>query len=85
MKGSPYPGINAAANMTVTTTWLTGTTDGSSGTTLTTWAACGTTASCRAPGNLVSVTVTYAFPLMIPFVPEETINVTSSSQMVVQQ
>ncbi len=33
VKGLPYPGINAAANMTVTTTWLTATTDGSTGTT----------------------------------------------------
>ena len=85
VKGLPYPGINAAANMTVTTTWLTATTDTSTGATLTTWAACGTTASCRAPGNMVSVTVTYAFPLMIPFVPKKTINVTSSSQLAVQQ
>lgn len=84
VKNLGYPGIDSTANMTVTTTWLTATTDTSTGTTLTTWAACGT-APCNLPGSMANVVVAYAFPLRIPFVPARTINVTSTSQMVVQQ
>ena len=84
VKNLGYPGIDATANMTVTTTWLTATTDTSTGATLTTWATC-SSGTCNAPGNMVNVAVTYAFPLSIPFVPARTINVTSTSQMVVAQ
>jgi len=84
VKGLPYPGINSSANMTVAVSYLTATTDTSTGTTLTTFAAC-SSGTCNQPGNLVSVVVTYAFPLTIPFVPKKTINVTSTSQMAVQQ
>ena len=84
VKRLPYPGINSAANMTVAVSYLTATTDTSTGTTLTTFAACAS-GTCNQPGNLVSVVVTYAFPLTIPFVPKKTINVTSTSQMAVQQ
>ena len=37
----------------------------------------------NAPGDPVQVTVTYTFPLVIPFVPSETFTMTSSSQMII--
>ena len=85
VKGLSYPGI-VPANMTVSVTYLTGTTvtDTSTGQTLTTWAAC-SSGTCNTPNNMVNVAVSYAFPLAIPFAPKRTINVSSSSQMVVQQ
>ena len=61
-----------------TVSWLT-----ASATQPTTWTACAGT--CNIPGNLVSVTVTYAFPLNIPFVSAQTLNITSTSQMVISQ
>jgi Flp pilus assembly protein TadG len=84
VKSLAYPGINSAANMTVATTYLTSTTTGGSSGTSTTWAACAA-GTCNAPRNMVNVSVTYAYPLSIPFVPQRTLNLSSTSQMVVQQ
>jgi Flp pilus assembly protein TadG len=68
-----FPGINSG-NMTVTATWPT------------TGAACTpSTAPCNNPGNLVQVTVAYKFPLSIPFVKASTINMASTSEMVISQ
>ena len=76
-----YPGIDAANKMTVTTTWYTVST-----TKPATWSLCaGGGIACRAPGNIVKVVVTYAFPLNIPFYPSGTLNMTSTSQMVISQ
>jgi len=83
VKGLGYAGINRA-NMTVTTTYLTATTSTATGSTATTWAVC-SSGTCNQPGYMVNVAVTYAFPLSIPFVPKRTINVSSTSQMVIQQ
>jgi len=79
-----YPGIDPAS-LTVNLSYLTGTGDQTSGSLLTTWAACGTGTGCNAPGNMVNVQVSYAFGISIPFVPHKNINVSSTSQMVVQQ
>jgi Flp pilus assembly protein TadG len=78
VKALPYPGINPS-NMTVTTTWY----KPSAGTP-TAWTLC-STGTCNAPGYLVKVNVLYAFPLSVPFIPARTINVTSTSQMVISQ
>jgi Flp pilus assembly protein TadG len=68
-----YFGINSN-NMTVTATWPT------------TGAACTPSSTpCNNPGNLVQVTVAYRFPLSIPFVRASTINMSSTSQMVISQ
>ena len=48
-------------------------------------AACTPSASCNNPGNQVKVTVTYSFPLIIPFVPNRTLTMSNSSQMVISQ
>lgn len=78
VKGLGYPGIKSS-NMTVTTTWYTPSVG-----TPRTWTLC-STGTCNAPGYLVKVNVVYAFPFSVPFVPSRTINVGSTSQMVISQ
>ncbi len=82
VKGLNYPGIDPA-KLTVNVSYLTGTGDQSSGSLLTTWACTGTCTNL--PGNMVNVQVSYAFGLSIPMLPHRVINVSSTSQMVVQQ
>jgi Flp pilus assembly protein TadG len=77
-----YPGIDAANKMTVSSTWFKAVSSGTPATT--TWSAC-TTGTCNAPGNIVKVQVTYAFPLGIPYYGRRTLNMTSASQMVIAQ
>lgn len=73
VKRLEYPGINSN-NLTVTSTWPT------------TGSACTPIASpCNNPGNLVKVVVNYQFPLSIPFVPLATIDMSSTSEMVISQ
>jgi Flp pilus assembly protein TadG len=69
-----FPGIDKT-KMTVSSTWL-----NSDGT-----ACVGTEAVCKAPGNQVQVTITYSYPLNIPFVPLNTWTLKSISQMVISQ
>jgi Flp pilus assembly protein TadG len=66
-----FPGIDSS-NISVTATWPT------------TGSTC-TPASipCNNPGNLVRVTVSYQLPLSIPFVSPQTLNLRSTSQMVI--
>ncbi len=73
IQGLSLPGINPE-NMTATTTWLT-----SSG------AACGTSDSCKAPGNMVKVTVSYTYPYIIPFSSTTALRMSSQSQVVIVQ
>jgi Flp pilus assembly protein TadG len=71
VQGLGFPGINSS-DMTVTTAWPT------------TGSTCSPSVTpCNNPGNLVKVTVTYAFPLSIPFVSPSLLTLTSSSQMVI--
>jgi Flp pilus assembly protein TadG len=66
-----FPGI-IPNNMSVATTWPT---TGSSCTPSVT--------PCNNPGNLVQVTVTYTFPLSLPFVTTRSLTMTSSSRTVI--
>lgn len=75
-----YPGTNPAKHMTVTASWF----SPSGGPPATTWIAC-TKPPCNQPGNLVQVGVKYTFPLSIPFWSGATINLSSTSQMVISQ
>jgi Flp pilus assembly protein TadG len=68
-----FPGINPSS-LTAVTSWPTA---GSSCTP--------STSPCDNPGNLVKVVVTYQFPLSIPFIPTSTLNMTSTSEMVISQ
>jgi Flp pilus assembly protein TadG len=79
-----FPGIDSN-NVTVTAAW-------DSPITLTagaptTWSTCSTVTpvGCNIPGDMVVVDVTYAFPLNIPFVSNRTLNMTSTSSMVISQ
>ena len=80
IKGISYPGMKADS-LSITIRWLSAS---SSGTYPTTWSAC-TSGTCNAPGNMVSVVATYPFSFSVPFVPKATINLTSTSQMVISQ
>jgi Flp pilus assembly protein TadG len=70
-----FPGIDPA-NMTVTPVWSP----------YTSGSPCPASPSpCNSPGNLVTVTVQYNFPLTVPFVPAHTYSLTSSSAMIISQ
>lgn len=73
-----YPGINISA-LTVTANWYT-----PSGPTNPTWSLC-TTPPCNVPGNMVQVVVTYPFSMVIPNWQAATLNLSSSSSMVISQ
>ncbi len=68
-----FPGIDPS-NMTVTPVYSA-------------YPAGGTckTLGCDGPGDLVTVTATYTFHLNIPFLPAQTLNMTSTSAMVISQ
>ena len=78
LQGFKYPGINSSS-LNASVTWFS-----ASATQPTTWTSCGTT-QCDLPGNAVQVQVTYAFPLHIPYWRNATVNISSSSQMVISQ
>jgi Flp pilus assembly protein TadG len=66
------PGINPSY-MTVNSTWSAY----ANGTTCPT--------PCNSPGNLVTVVVTYNFPLNLPFFPPKTFALSSTAAMIIQQ
>lgn len=74
VQGLGFPGINPSS-MTVTTTWSPYPAGGT----------CTPSASCNNPGNMVQVQVQYKFPLSIPFIPSSTLNMTSTSEMIISQ
>lgn len=80
IKGLGYPGLNPS-NITVTTAWY----SASSGTPTTWTTKCTASSGCNAPGNQVQVTVAYAFPLGIPFWKNSSLNLSSTSQLIVVQ
>ena len=75
VKGLGYPFSGA---VTTNTQWCTTT-----GATPATW-TCSTDKNNEV-GNQVQVTVSYAYPLVIPFVPKNTLNVSSVSSMAIVQ
>lgn len=74
-----FPGINPN-EMTVTSTWLS-----ANGTFPATWSPCTAAVGCNVPGNEVQVQVQYAFPLKLPFISSRTLNLGSTSTMVISQ
>ena len=78
VQGLGFPAITPS-NVGVSTSWYS-----ASGTTPTTWSAC-STGICNAPGNLVKVTVTYPMTLQIPFTQNLSLNLSTTSQMVISQ
>lgn len=83
VEGLGYPGIDSADYMKVSTNWLSVNTY--SGSTGQTWSSCGTTDTCKAPGNQVQVTVSYNFPLSLPFLWQKGLKLQSTSSMVIAQ
>lgn len=69
-----FPGINGS-NLTVTPAWSA----------YTSGSTCPGTGPCNSAGNLVTVTVQYNFPLMVPFIPSHTYAMSSSSAMIIAQ
>ncbi|HEY2468851.1 MAG TPA: TadE/TadG family type IV pilus assembly protein [Terracidiphilus sp.] len=72
--GYPYSGA-----LTTTTKWCV-----ASASTPATWSSCSTNQDNEL-GNQVQVTVSYAYPLVIPFVKTNTLNVSSVSSMTILQ
>ena len=74
--GYPYSG-----SLTTATKWCT-----NGGAVPATWTTCSATQSGNnVPKNQVQVTVSYAYPLVIPFVKSNTINISSVSSMTIVQ
>lgn len=46
---------------------------------------CSPSTLCNNPGNQVQVTVTYTFPVVIPFVPAQTLSMSNTAEMVISQ
>ena len=76
-----YPGINSS-NLTVTATWLKPSSPPGA-----TWSSCvsSPSAPCNQQGYEVQVTVSYPFPLNIPFWQNTNLTVSSTSSMVISQ
>jgi Flp pilus assembly protein TadG len=76
VKGLGYP---YSASVTTTTRWCTAGTPA-------TWSSCSTTKNNNpASRDQVKVTVSYAYPLIIPFIKNNTINISSTSSMTIVQ
>lgn len=69
-----FPGI-VPGSLTAATTWSAYPAGG----------ACQPNASCNNPGNLVTVTVTYYFPLNLPFLSKSTLQMVNTAAMVISQ
>lgn len=76
-----FPGMNKSL-ITVSTNWYTASTSTPTAGNPVTWSLC-KSSSCNQPGSQVQVTVSYPVPLPIPFWKNLTLNVSSTSQMVV--
>jgi Flp pilus assembly protein TadG len=74
VKALTYPAINPSL-MTVTTTWVP----------FPTGVGCDPDPSCKNPGNMVTITVQYSFPLSIPFRSTQTLNMTSTASGIIAQ
>jgi Flp pilus assembly protein TadG len=73
VKGLGFPGINPG-NMTVAPAWSA----------YPSGQSCPATGPCNSPGNLITITVTYNFPLTVPFIPAHTYTMTSTAAMIIQ-
>lgn len=78
VQGLGYPGL-VSSNIQVSASWLQATSS-----IPTSWSAC-STGTCNAPGNQVQVTVSYVYPIVIPYWKKANINITSTSAMAIAQ
>lgn len=90
VQSQAFTGLNAN-NITVNASWWSAVVAaGANGYSTTTWAnQCTSTDTngnpCNTPGNAVQVTVTYSFPLNIPFWQQKTLSLSSTSRMVINE
>jgi Flp pilus assembly protein TadG len=85
VQGLGFPGIDST-KVTASVKWMTASSPTASAPTA--WTLCSTDSpdpGCNAPGHMVVVDVTYAYPLSIPFLNNQTVNMTSTSSMAVTQ
>ena len=73
-------GFPFAHSLTTATTW-----NSSNATSPMTWSNCGTAPTCKIPGNQVQVTVTYNYPIGVPFWTATVVSIHSTSTMVIAQ
>lgn len=86
VKGLGYPGIDSADHMDVNvSTGAAANSSTSSGAGTTTWSTTSNDMTYNAPGDIVTVQVVYHFPMSLPFWKQETIDVKSTSSMVISQ
>jgi hypothetical protein len=74
IKALGYPALTPA-NMTISTTYAG----------FPTGVTCTPSAACNNQGNMVTITVQYAFPLSIPFRTSKTLNMTSTASAIISQ
>jgi Flp pilus assembly protein TadG len=74
VKSFGFPAIDAS-KMTVTPAWSA----------FASGSSCPGTGPCNSPGNAISVTVQYNFPVSVPFVSTNTISMSSTSSMIIAQ
>jgi len=81
-----YPGIDSS-RLTVTSQWYTETISNAGGGAFSTsdWTTQCTTGTCNSKGNAVRVTVSYQFPLNIPFWRNSNLSIASTSQMMINE
>ena len=85
VKSLSYPGISSS-NMTVSVSTAEATNStNSDGTSTTVWSTTSNDMTYNVPGDQVTVKVSYAFPLSIPFWSMTTAHVSSTSSMVISQ
>jgi hypothetical protein len=86
VQSQAFTGLNAG-NITVNTSWWSASVGaGPNAYSTTTWNTQCTGAPsppCNTPTNAVQVTVTYAFPLNIPFWQQKTLSLSSTSRMII--
>jgi Flp pilus assembly protein TadG len=75
IKNLGFPGIDPAKMVVPAPVW----------TAYTSGSTCPGSPPCNSPGNQVSVTVQYNFPLSVPFVPAQTFTLSSTSAMIISQ
>ena len=88
VRSQAFTGLSPS-NITVNASWWSGSVGPGTGAySTTTWNSQCTTSdlngnACNTAGNAVQVTITYAFPINIPFVSNRTLNLSSTSRMII--
>lgn len=78
VQGIGYPGLQAS-NIHVSASWLK-----ASNSIPTSWSDC-EVGACNVPGNQVQITVSYSYPISIPYWQVTSFNVSSTAAMVIAQ